>query len=151
MMELMLWGILFVVLIVVETITVQLIAIWFAVGSAGAFVATLLHASFPVQLVVFVVVSALLLIVTRPILKKITNRPAEHTNADAIIGKDGIVIESIENVQNKGRAKIDGLTWNARSIDEKPISEGEVVQVVKIEGVTAMVTAKQQSDSQQSE
>lgn len=146
LVELIFWGVLFVVLVVVETTSVQLIAIWFAIGSAASFVSSLLHASFPVQLIVFIVTSTLLLLVTRPFLKKVMHKSTVPTNADAIIGKSGIVTQSIENVKNQGRAKIDGLTWSVRSIDDGPIPEGEIVHVVKIEGVTAFVTAKHTSE-----
>lgn len=136
MYELIFWGILFIATVVIESMTVQLISIWFSVGSAAAFIAAVFHAPLSVQLILFLVLSVLLLICTRPLVRKISTKP---TNADALIGKAGIVTETIDNLQNRGRAKIDGLSWNARSTDSSLIEEGAAVKVVRLEGVTAYV------------
>ena len=138
MYELIFWGILFIATVVIESMTVQLISIWFSVGSAAAFIAAVFHAPLSVQLLLFLVLSVLLLICTRPLVRKISTKP-QPTNADALIGKAGIVTETIDNLQNRGRAKIDGLSWNARSTDSSLIEEGAAVKVVRLEGVTAYV------------
>ena len=44
MYELIFWGALFIVLVIAESISLQLVSIWFAVGSAAAFIASLFHA-----------------------------------------------------------------------------------------------------------
>ena len=132
MYELIFWGILFIATVVIESMTVQLISIWFSVGSAAAFIAAVFHAPLSVQLILFLVLSVLLLICTRPLVRKISTKPQ-------LIGKAGIVTETIDNLQNRGRAKIDGLSWNARSTDSSLIEEGAAVKVVRLEGVTAYV------------
>lgn len=141
MAELIFWGALFIVLVIAESLTVQLVSIWFAVGSAVSFITAMLGGSLLLQIIVFTVVSVLLLVFTRPFLKKVMAKP-QPTNADSVIGKSGIVIHEIENLQEQGRIKVDGLTWNARSVDGTPLEIGAAVSIVRIEGVTAFVEAE---------
>lgn len=140
MYELIFWGILLVILIIVESFTAQLVAIWFAAGSLISFVAAACGASVPVQLILFLAVSLLLLPITRPFLKKFVKTKHEATNADAFVGKQGVVIDEINNITNHGRASISGLDWTARSADNTIIPEGSSIRVIRIEGVTAIVS-----------
>ncbi|MEG0894179.1 MAG: NfeD family protein, partial [Oscillospiraceae bacterium] len=97
------WAIIAVVLTTAELLTTQLIAIWFAAGSLAAFVSALLGADFSFTLIIFVVVSVLLLILTRPITKKLIKAKSVPTNADAIINETAIVCEKIDNLSDTGR------------------------------------------------
>ncbi|MEG2429087.1 MAG: NfeD family protein, partial [Oscillospiraceae bacterium] len=87
------WGIATVLLIVIEILTVQMVCVWFAAGALAAFIISLFGGSLVWQLASFVIVSILLLILTRPIIKKSTHKEISHTNADSIIGEKGIVYE----------------------------------------------------------
>ena len=133
------WVGLTVFFVLVELLTAQLTTIWFAVGS----VASLLLSAFVVdnvviQIVVFVVVSALALVITRPVVKKFVNKKAEPTNADVNIGKIGIVTEDISNIDGRGEVKAGGIVWTARSTGD-PLYAGERVRIVRIEGVKLIV------------
>ena len=66
---------------VVETLTAGLVSIWFVAGAAAALLADLAHASVTVQLVLFAVVSAVALAVTRPLVRKFTAGRTVPTNA----------------------------------------------------------------------
>ena len=138
MYELIFWGALFIVLVIAESISLQLVSIWFAVGSAAAFIASLFRAPILAQIILFLVISTLLLIFTRPIVRKAkaTHKP---TNADAVIGKEGVVTEKIDNLRGVGRVQVDGLSWNARSEDNLIIEKDAVIQIGRIEGVTVFV------------
>ncbi len=128
------------ILILTEIVTVQLTTIWFA---GGALVAMLLAAfgvkSILVQLVVFLAVSVILLIATRPIVKKHINRKSQPTNADRCIGEKAIVSQEINNLIGIGSAKINGIEWTARSESDKIIPVGTIVTVVRIDGVKLIV------------
>ena len=66
------------------------------------------------------------------------------TNADAVIGKNAVVTEQIDNIHAKGAVKVDGKEWTARSDDGNIIiSEGEIVTVLRIEGVKLICSKKQ--------
>ena len=121
-----------------ELITAPLICIWFCGGALAATLVANFTDSIWITTVVFVVVSGLLLVFTRPLLKSKIVPKAEPTNADRIIGKEAIVTESINGVENKGQIKVDGQIWSAKS--DFLIEEGERVTVSSIEGVKAVVT-----------
>jgi membrane protein implicated in regulation of membrane protease activity len=133
------WAVALVLLLIVEGATAQLVTIWFAAGALAALIAAALKAPLWLQITLFVVVSAVTLIATRPIVKKITNRKAESLNADRIIGRQAIVTERIDNLEGTGTIKVDGLTWTARSADDSVYEPGSQVTIDKIEGVKAIV------------
>lgn len=134
------WAILTVVLICAEISTVQLIAVWFAAGSLAAFIASFFGISFYWQLIIFIVVSILLLILTRRLVKKYTKGKRVATNADSIIGMNGIVTERIDNLHNSGRIRVNGLDWTARAADDAQTFEvDDICVVVEIQGVKAIV------------
>lgn len=133
------WAVALVLLLIVEGATAQLVTIWFAAGALAALIAAALKAPLWLQITLFVVVSAVTLIATRPIVKKITNRKAESLNADRIIGRQAIVTERIDNLEGTGSIRVDGLTWTARSADDSVFEPGSQVTIDKIEGVKAIV------------
>ncbi len=134
------WAALTVVLIIIEALTVQLVTIWFAVGSLAAVVANLLGADILWQFIIFTAVSLLVLLLTRPYVKKIVERHTEPTNADRVIGETAIVTEKIDNISGKGQVKVGSVVWTARSEDGSIIEENESVTVEKIEGVKVIVS-----------
>ena len=132
------WLIAAVVFGVVEIITAPLICIWFCGGALVSALVGYFTNSVWISAVFFVVVSALLLAFTRPLIKSKIAPKVQPTNADRIIGKEAVVILGIDPVENKGQIKVDGQIWSAKS--ECAIDEGERVTVSSIEGVKAVVT-----------
>ena len=134
------WLILLIVCLVVEAATMGLATIWFAGGALVALLVSLIHAPIWLQVVLFLAVSLLLLIYTRPIAKKYFNRNVTKTNVDSVIGKNAIVVEAIDNLQGKGRVTLAGQEWTARSVEENGmIPEGAIVEVEAVSGVKLMV------------
>lgn len=126
--------------IVLEIATTQIVSIWFAIGALAAFIATLAGVQqLWIQIVIFVVVSAIAVIATRPLVKKIINKKAEPTNADMVIGKTGVVTETIDNLAPTGVVKVNGSVWTARSADNTVIEAGEKVIIREISGVKLIV------------
>lgn len=134
------WIALMIVFAVVEALTVQLVTIWFAVGSLAALIANIAGASILVQWVVFVAVSAVCLVATRPVVKKVVNAKAQPTNADRCIGQTALVTEEIDNEIGTGQVNSKGIIWTARSLNGEQIEKGASVVIAKIEGVKVMVT-----------
>ena len=133
------WAALTVILIIVEALTVQLVTIWFAVGSLAAVIANLAGANTIWQSIIFVAVSLIVLVLTRPYVKKAIEKKAVPTNSDRFIGKEAIVSEKIDNRAGQGQVKIGGIPWTARSEDDSIIEPDEIVIVKKIEGVKVIV------------
>lgn len=134
------WLALLVLFIITEIATVQLTTVWFA---GGALVSMLLAAfgvkSITVQIIVFLAVSIILLIATRPLVKRHINKKSQPTNADRSIGQAAVVTEEINNLLGKGAAKINGVEWTARSENGDIIPAGSTVTVTKIDGVKLIV------------
>lgn len=133
-----LWIAAIVLFAVIELLTYQLVSIWFVGGSIAGLIAQLCGGDLWVQVIAFTVVSAALLVLTRPAVKKIQGKKI-NTNIDELIGKDAIVTRDINNIQGEGEAKVNGNTWTARSVDGSEIPEGKIVKVKKIEGVKLIV------------
>lgn len=133
------WLIAIGVFILLEAVTAQFVSIWFTGGGVAALIASLVGANEVTQITIFVIVSAILLIFTRPILKRFVDVKAEKTNSDSLIGKMAVITEKVDNLDAMGKAKIDGMIWTARSLDNSTIEAGETVTVEKIEGVKLIV------------
>lgn len=138
----MIWAFAIVAFGVLEGITAQLVSIWFVIGAIASLIASFLGATLTIQIIVFVAVSSLALLITRPIIKKRLNTKIQPTNADRCISQTGIVIEEINNLTPTGQVKVDGKIWTARSSNQETIAEGAVVTVEKIDGVKLIVNTQ---------
>lgn len=136
------WIVLLVVLIIVEAVTAQLVTIWFAAGAAAALIAELCGLEQWLQWVIFIAVSAIALIATRPLVRKVTKKAVQPTNADRCIGQTAVVTENINNIEGRGQVHVNGITWTARSSDGTVFKKDERVTVEKIEGVKLIVKAQ---------
>lgn len=135
-METIIWLVIFIVMLGIEIATLGLTTIWFA---GGALLATLVAAiGLPVyvQIPVFLVVSVVLLLFTRPIAQKYFNKERIRTNAEGLVGQTAVVTETINNMKGMGKAVINGQEWTARSSEDAVELEKETqATIVAIEGV----------------
>ena len=139
-MMLYIWLVLAIVLAITELVTAGLTTIWFSVGALASLLLVLCGVdNITVQIVVFVLVSLLSLIATRPLVKKYINKKVQPTNADRCIGKEAFVTEEINNILSKGAVKINGIEWSARSEDDSVIENGVKVKIISIDGVKVIV------------
>ena len=134
------WGVAIVVFLVMEAATAGLVTIWFAVGALAALLSSLFGAPVWLQLVWFFVISIAALILTRPLAKKYLNGKTQATNSDMYVGKECMVLETIDNVAGTGAVKVAGKVWTARSADDTVIAEGSRAEALRIEGVKLIVT-----------
>lgn len=126
---------------VLEALTAGLVSIWFVVGGLAALLATILGLGTTAQVVLFILVSAAALILTRPLVKRYTQGKAIPTNADRVVGQKAKVTEAIDNENSTGAVYVDGKTWSARSADGSVIPAGTQVRIEKMEGVKLFVTS----------
>lgn len=124
---------------VVEAATAGLVSIWFVAGALAALVAAFVDAPLMVQIILFLVVSAGALAMTRPLLQKITTAAATPTNADRVLGAMAKVTETIDNENSTGAVYVDGKTWTARSLDGTVFPAGSQVRIETMEGVKLLV------------
>ena len=125
---------------VVEALTAGLVSIWFVTGAVAALLGAWMGAGIPVQLLLFVGVSALALLLTRPLVKRWTAGQQVATNADRVLGEAVRVTETIDNDRSAGAVYADGKTWSARSADGTVSPAGSRVRVENMEGVKLFVT-----------
>ena len=138
--EVIFWIVALIVFIVVEAVTVGLASIWFAIGALAALICALLHGPVWLQVVWFLVISAVTLILTRPLVKKLTKNTQVATNADRNIGRVAVVTERIDNLAGTGAVKLDGMEWTARSTrDDRLFEPGDQTVVREIQGVKLLV------------
>ena len=140
------WIVLLVLFLILEAATVQLVSAWFALGALCALLANLCGVGVIWQIVLFLIVSAICLIATRPLVKKMTATKIQKTNADRCIGAEAVVFEEINNLKSTGLVKAMGNTWTARAEDGSVIPKDAVVIVRKMDGVKLIVS--QQSEKQ---
>lgn len=137
------WFITFLILLFIELITVNLVTIWFAIGSLGALITASITDMVVIQIIVFIILSVVSLIVTKPIVKKIRTRKITPTNLDRVIGKIGTVTKKITK-DSYGEVKVEGSIWTAKA--NKEIREKSQIKVLKIEGVKLLVEEIKESD-----
>nr|WP_296263787.1 NfeD family protein [uncultured Merdimonas sp.] len=144
-MQTIYWLVLFVILLVIEIFTMGLTTIWFAGGALAAFLAGVLGFGLAVQIVVFLVVSVLLLVLTRPIAVKYFNKERQKTNAESLIGQQGLVVEDIDTIHAKGVVEVKGQEWSAKTDEpDGKIAKNTVVIIDGIQGVHLIVRAREE-------
>ena len=138
-MDMFLWIGIAILLVIVELMTVNLTTIWYIASAILSLIFSLFTESFLLQFGIFVVVGTVLVILTKPITKKITANSGEATNLDRVIGMDAIVTEEIDKNQ-VGEVSVDGKKWSA--IADEKIDVNCVVKVLSIDGVKLKVERK---------
>lgn len=141
------WLVVLVALVVIELLTMGLTTVWFAGGAFVATIAALFHAPLFLQIILFLVVSALLLFFTRPLAVKYFNKDRIRTNAESLIGKQAIVTSGIDNLQGIGQIMVSGQEWSARSTDDSiKFQVGAVVEITVIQGVKLIVKERREGN-----
>lgn len=127
--------------VVAEAVTIQLVSLWFILGSVVSFCAALFGAPVWLQIVLFLAVSILALLIVRPIVKKRIEPKPTPTNADMVIGKTAVVKQAINNDKAEGRVVVEGQDWAARSYDGSIIEKGKTTVIQAIKGVKLIVVS----------
>ena len=143
-MQTVYWLVIFVVLLIIEIVTMGLTTIWFAGGALAAFFVGVIGFGVTIQAVVFLAVSIVLLVMTRPIAVKYFNQERQKTNAESLIGHTELVIEDINTLKSTGRVEINGQEWSAKTDEpDGEIGKDTVVVVEGIQGVKLIVREKE--------
>lgn len=135
------WLIAAIILVIIEIFTAGFGSICFAFGALGAAIADYAGASLTWQLVIFAVVSLLAFVFVRPFVIRFLERKNKDvkTNADALVGRKGIVIEEINPKTHSGHVKVDGDEWKAISETGEGIAEGTEVEIIGRESIVVTV------------
>lgn len=136
----LIWIGLFIILLIIEVFTVGLTTIWFAIGALAAAGVNTLGANLIIQVIVFLAVSIMLMIFTRPWAAKHLNKNRLKTNYESKIGEIIKITERVDNLRQTGRSIVDGQEWTVRSQDNNVILEkDELAKVISVSGVKLIV------------
>lgn len=123
---------------VAEIITVGFLVFWFGVGALIAMIVSFFTSNIIIQTAVFILSSSILLLATKPFVKKFVDVKPTKTNAFSIIGKKALVIKEI-NSHSVGQIKINGEVWSAESENDEIIPKDSEVEILQIKGVKVIV------------
>ena len=135
------WLIVAIVLVIFEICSASFGAICFTIGASFSALAAGLGANVTWQIIIFAVVSMLTFVFLRPVVIRFLDRKSKDvkTNADALVGRKGIVSERIDAEKHTGRVAIDGDDWKAVSADGSVIEKGTEVEIIKLDSIILTV------------
>ena len=134
------WLIVAGIFLIMEIATEGFLIFWLGIGALLAMATSFITTNLVLQTVVFVVSSAILIPLTKPLTDKFINKKTVPTNTYSLIGKQGIVIADINSLEATGLVKVNGETWSAKSDSGEPISKDTQIEVLSIDGVKLIVT-----------
>jgi len=132
------WVALVIIFALIEAFTFGLTTIWFAISAFVMVFLSFIIKPLPVQIIIFLLIAGVLLFFTRPIAIKKLKTGKVKTNVDSLVGMHALVTRQIGEFE-RGEVKLNGQFWTARSEDSSVIKEGTKCEVVRIEGVQAIV------------
>ena len=133
------WLIVAGIFLVMEIATEGFLIFWLGIGALLAMLTSFITNNLVLQTVVFVVSSAILIPLTKPLVDKFINKKTVPTSSYSLIGKQGIVIADINSLEATGLVKVNGETWSAKSDSGEPISKDTQIEVLAIDGVKVIV------------
>ena len=126
-----LWLGIFVLALVFEFATADLVSIWFSLAALPSFLLALFDVSPVIQIVLFIVITVILLLFTRPVILKYFKVNEIKTNVDSVIGQEGVVTTPIPS-NGIGRIKLRSQEWSA--ISSEVLEEGDKIRVLDVDG-----------------
>lgn len=122
-----------------EMITVGFLIFWLGIGALLAMIVSFFTTNIIIQTAVFVISSIILILATKPFVKRFVDVKKTNTNVFSIIGKKALVIKEIDPINAKGQIKVNSEIWSAESENGEKIEEGSEVEIIRINGVKAIV------------
>lgn len=142
------WAAIFLITLIAEISTEALVSIWFMIGAIFAGALTYVPGMpWWGEVIVFIGVSLISFLLIRPHVTDKLKKIKSRTNVDSLIGKKGVVIKKIGNLE-KGEVKINNVIWNAiKRENEKEIEEGAIIEVISIQGNKLLVKMTQKEEN----
>ena len=142
------WLIIAAILFVGEIITAGFLLLWFAIAAIVAMLVSFITTNLFIQTLIFLIVSVILIIFTRPLLSKYTKGDNTVMNSQTIVGKTAIVTEDISLLNSIGQINVDGEIWSAKTYNpDLTIPKGSRVEIIGIDGVKACVASNYEMPS----
>lgn len=132
------WALIFIITLIIELGTADVTTIWFCLGSLIALICAAIPLDPLIQILVFLGSSIVLLLLTKPLTRKMMNKEIIRTNADKIVGMIGVITKTIFP-DEVGEIKVDNSTWRAVCNESVVIEVGEKVLISAVSGNKAVV------------
>lgn len=136
------WIVIAILFFVAEIFTAGFVLLCFGVGALGAALAAFLGVGLALQIVVFIIVSAVAVLLSRPFAARISRPGVQQIAGDRVIGKWAVVLQTVDPLANTGMVRVESERWRAESMEGEQLEAGEVVEVVAVDGVRLLVRAK---------
>ena len=136
------WIVVAVFFFLTEVFTAGIVLMCFGVGAFGAALAAFLGVGLALQIVVFIVVSGVAVLLSRPLAARISRPGVQQIAGDRVIGKWAVVLQTVDPMTNTGMVRVESERWRAESMDGEQLEVGVVVEVVGVDGVRLLVRAK---------
>lgn len=137
-MMLWIWLGITIVAAIFELITTDLVSIWFTIGGLGALLSYAVGLSQTIQIVVFIILSVICIVISRPLAKKYLRTQIISTNYDRVIGQHGLVLKRID-ADTRGEVKVLSTQWSASSVDNSTLEVGDYCEILAVEGAHLVV------------
>ena len=134
------WLILAGVFVIGEVLTSGFLIFWFGLAALIAMAVSFITDNIIIQTTVFLISSVILILATKPLVKKFAKVETTKTNAFSLIDKKGIVTKDISSINSTGQVKVEGELWSATGENDIEISKGTEVKIKEIKGVKLIVT-----------
>ena len=141
-MDVLIWIFIAIVFVILELITATFFLVWFGVASLIAAILNYLGFDINVQISVFIIVSAVLILSTRKFANKITPESNKKTTSQRLIGKQAKVLRKIDN--NTYIVRVAGEEWSAHTNDS--IDVDDTVKVVGINSIILVIERINEGD-----
>ncbi len=132
------WVFVLISTIFIEFESPQLVSIWFSVGAVVALIMAAFNLHYLWQIATFVIVSMILILLTRPLSKRFMKRDIIKTNVSSLIGQQGTILKEV-SLNQRGEVQVQTRIWTAFTLDNITILQGEIVRIVDIEGNKLLV------------
>jgi membrane protein implicated in regulation of membrane protease activity len=139
----LLWMIVGLLLLIIELFSMTFFLMWIATAALLTALVALFIPLAWLQWLIFAVVAVLLLVITRPLARRLHGPVSVPSNVDALVGQEAVVLETIDEAANSGRVRVRSDEWRARGSGRIP--QGETVIVTGVEGATLLVEPKAQT------
>lgn len=139
------WVFVLIATVLLEFESPELISIWFSVGAIVALLMAAFNVHFLWQIGAFVVVSMILILLTRPLSKRFMSREIIKTNVSSLIGQQGTILKEV-SLNQRGEVQVQTRIWTAFTTENITILEGDLVRIVDIEGNKLLVEPIRKED-----
>lgn len=135
------WLVVAVFFLVIELLTTTLVSIWFVPAAVITCLLTFVIDSVVWQIAIFVVLSAVFMVVARKIYKKHIKKPVDDVDQnEKLLGKTATVTEETNAIS--GRILVGDVYWRAVSENGETIPKGETVVIKGVNGTTLVINKK---------